>query len=119
MSEQLWKSFENLWSTNDYEARERFVEFEDLPRDLILEILSSEGDLGILSALAANIRLPSDIAEDMYSYKFALSQDEDVNLIIYRGLARNASLPIGILQRLANCEDEEIAEIASETLKSL
>jgi hypothetical protein len=48
MSEQLWETFESLWKTDDYNARESFVEFEDLPRDLILEILASEGDLGIL-----------------------------------------------------------------------
>jgi len=119
MNEQLWKTFENLWRTNDYEARERFAEFEDLPRDLILEILASEGDLGILKALAANVRLPLDIAENMYAYKYALSQDEDTDLMIYRGLARNTSLSIELLQRLANCEDEEIAEIAGETLESL
>jgi hypothetical protein len=119
MNEQLWKTFENLWRTNDYEARERFAEFEDLPRALILEILASEGDLGILKALAANFRLPLDIAENMYAYKYALSQDEDTDLMIYRGLARNTSLSIELLQRLANCKDEEIAEIAGETLESL
>jgi len=119
MSEQLWETFESLWKTHDYNARERFVEFEDLPRDLILEILASEGDLGILSALAANRKLPFDIAEDMYAYKYALSQDEDSDLMIHRGLARNTSLPAELLQRLANSEDEEIAEIAGETQKSL
>jgi len=119
MSEQLWETFENLWRTKDYEAREKFAEFEDLPRDLFLEILASEGDLGILSALAANTRLPTDIAEGMYAYNYALSQDEDEELMIHRGLARNASLSVDLLQRLANCEEEEIAEIAAETLESL
>jgi hypothetical protein len=72
-----------------------------------------------LGALARNNRLPLDIAEDMYAYNFALSQDEDEELMIHRGLARNASFSIDLLQRLANCEDEEIAEIAVETLESL
>jgi hypothetical protein len=39
--------------------------------------------------------------------------------MIYRGLARNTSLSIELLRRLANCEDEEKAEIAGETLESL
>jgi len=118
MTKQAWTRYEAIWSLDDFEARERFAEFEELPRDLILDILSSEGDLGILCALGANPHLPNDLAWKMFNYEYALTIDEDPELMIHRGLARNTSSPLDLLHELSESSNEEIAEIARETLES-
>ncbi len=119
MSDALWEQYEELWGSDDFNARERFAQFEVLTNEIILDILSSEGDLGILSALAANENLPAEIAQGMFDYEYAISQEEDLDLSIHRGLASNASLSPDLLQQLSESEDEEVAEIAQETLDSL
>lgn len=119
MDQQAWTRYEEIWGSDNFEARERFAEFEKLPEDLILDILSSEGDLGILCALGANAHLPSDLAWKMFNYEFALTIDEDPELMVHRGLAGNASSPLDLLNELSKSSNEEIAEIARETLESL
>jgi len=119
MTQQAWIRYEEIWSSDNFEARERFAEFEELPKDLILEILSSEGDLGILCALGANKILPSDLAWKMFNYEYALTIDEDPELMVHRGLAGNTSSPLDLLNELSKSSNEEIAEIARETLESL
>lgn len=119
MTQQAWIRYEEIWSLDNFEARERFAEFEELPKDLILEILSSEGDLGILCALGANKLLPSDLAWKMFNYEYALTIDEDPELMVHRGLAGNTSSPLDLLNELSKSSNEEIAEIARETLDSL
>ena len=118
MNQEIWNRFEKLWVGDDYDARERFAKKEDLPRDLILEILSGEGDLGILCALGANPKLPADIAWGMFNYDYAITIEEDSELMVHRGLAENKSVPKELLHELANSENEEISEIAIETLGS-
>ena len=116
MTQQAWTRYEEIWSSDDFEARERFAEFEELPKDLILDILSSEGDLGILCALGANKYLPNDLAWKMFNYEYALTIDEDPELMVHRGLARNTSSPLDLLNELSKSSNEEIAEIARESL---
>jgi len=118
VNQEIWNRFEKLWVGDDYDARERFAKKEDLPRDLILEILSGEGDLGILCALGANPKLPADIAWGMFNYDYAITIEEDSELMVHRGLAENKSVPKELLHELANSENEEISEIAIETLGS-
>lgn len=117
MAQQAWTRYEEFWSSDNFEARERFAEFEELPRDLILDILSSEGDLGILCALSANKHLPNDLAWKMFNYEYALTINEDSDLMVHRGLARNTSSPPDLLNELSKSSNEEIAEIARENLE--
>lgn len=119
MVEDIWDRYEELWGEDDFDAREHFARVEQLPNDLVLEILSSEGDLGILCALGSNINLAPEIAWNMYNYEYALTSDEDPESMVHRGLAENKSVPIDLLLELANSENEEIAEIAKESLDSL
>ena len=55
----------------------------------------------------------------MHNYEYALTSDEDPESMVHRGLAENKSAPVDLLLELANSENEEIAEIAQETLDSL
>ena len=119
MNDEIWTRYNELWSGDDFDAREKFAVNKNLPRDLILDLLESEGDLEILCALGSNSHLPPDIAEKMFNYEYSLSEDEDPDLLIHRGLAQNSALPAELLTRLAGSEDQEIAEIAQETLDSL
>ena len=119
MVKGIWDRYEELWDGDDFDAREKFARRERLPNDLVLEILSSEGDLDILCALGSNINLAPEIAWNMYNYEYALTSDEDPNSMVHRGLAENKSAPADLLLKLVNSENEEIAEIAQETLDSL
>ena len=119
MVEVIWDRYNALWGGDDFDAKENFARGERLPNDLVLEILSSEGDLGILCALGSNINLAPDIAWNMHNYEYALTSDEDPESMVHRGLAENKSAPADLLLKLANSENEEIAEIAQETLDGL
>ena len=119
MTDELWEKYEELWNSDDFDAREKFAQFEALSTEIFLDILSSEGDLGILSALAANENLPAEIAQGMFEYEYTMSREEDSDLSIHRGLASNPSLSPQLLQELADSDDEEVAEIAQETLDSI
>jgi hypothetical protein len=119
MAENFWDKYEELWGGDDFDAKEKFVRLYNLPNDLVLDILSSEGDLEILCALGSNINLSPEIAWNMFNYEYALTADEDSEGMIHRGLATNKSAPADLLHALANSENEEIAEIAQETLDNL
>ena len=111
--------YEEVRSSEDFNAIERFVLRRDLPDDLVREILNSEGDLGILSSLASNESLMAKFLEDLYHYKGAISKEEDVDEAVLYGLAGNRSAGKKILQDLARHENEEIAELAQETLSRM
>ena len=119
MVEDIWDRYEELWGGDDFDARENFARTESLPNDLVLDILSSEGDLEILCALGSNKNLAPEIAWNMFNYEYSLTSDEDPEAMVHRGLAENKSAPADLLRELANSENEEIAEIAQETLDSL
>jgi hypothetical protein len=115
----IWDEYEEIVGSDDFNAREKFVLREDLPDSLVQEILDSEGDLGILSSLASNQALSKGFLEGIFRYEFAISEDEDPDYVILRGLAQNPSAGEEILRELAEHDDEEIAEIAQETLEGL
>ncbi len=119
MNNDLWEEYEELFSSDDFEARERFVRREDLTDVVIQDILENEGDLGILSSLAENPILKSEYLIGLFNYEYAISQEEDDDLSILRGLASNPSSAGEILDALAEHDDEEIAEIAIETRENL
>ena len=115
----IWEEYEEIVSSDDFNAREKFALREDLPDSLVQEILDSEGDLEILSSLASNQTLNKSFLEGIFKYEYAISEQEDPEQVILRGLAQNPSAGEEILRALAEHDDEEIAEIAQETLEGL
>jgi hypothetical protein len=115
----IWEEYEEIRSSEDFNAIERFVLRTDLPDDLVREILDSEGDLGILSSLASNEALKAEFLEDLYHYQGAISKEEDAGETVLYGLAGNRSVGKEILQNLAEHDNEEISELAKETLSGM
>jgi hypothetical protein len=115
----VWEEFEEIASSEDFNARERFMLRDDLPDDLVREIIQTEGDVGILSSLASNKNLKLEFLEDLFLYRGAIAKEEDPEESVFYGLAENPSAGKGILEQLANHENDEIAESAQQTLSKL
>lgn len=113
-----WEEYEEIASSEDFNARERFMLRHDLPDDLVREIIQTEGDVGILSSLASNKNLKLEFLEDLFLYRGAIAKDEDPEESVFYGLAENPSAGKGILEQLAKHENEEIAESAQKTLST-
>jgi hypothetical protein len=115
----VWEEYEEIASSEDFNARERFMLRDDLPDDLVREIIQTEGDVGILSSLASNKNLKLEFLEDLFLYRGAIAKEEDPEESVFYGLAENPSAGKGILEQLANHENDEIAESAQQTLSKL
>ena len=113
-----WEEYEEIASSEDFKARERFMLRDDLPDELVREIIQTEGDVGILSSLASNKNLKLEFLEDLFLYRGAIAKDEDPEESVFYGLAENPSAGKGILEQLAKHENEEIAESAQKTLST-
>ena len=114
-----WEEYEEISSSEDFNARERFMLRDDLPDDLVREIIQTEGDVGILSSLASNKNLKLEFLEDLFLYRGAIAKEEDPEESVFYGLAENPSAGKGILEQLASHENDEIAESAQQTLSYL
>jgi hypothetical protein len=115
----VWEEYEEIASSEDFNARERFMLRDDLPDDLVREIIQTEGDVGILSSLASNKNLKLEFLEDLFLYRGAIAKEEDPEESVFYGLAENPSAGKGILEQLASHENDEIAESAQQTLSKL
>jgi hypothetical protein len=115
----VWEEYEEIASSEDFNARERFMLRDDLPDDLVREIIQTEGDVGILSSLASNKNLKLEFLEDLFLYRGAIAKEEDPEESVFYGLAENPSAGKGILEQLASHENDEIAESAQQTLSYL
>ena len=73
----VWEEYEEIASSEDFNARERFMLRDDLPDDLVREIIQTEGDVGILSSLASNKNLKREFLEDLFLYRGAIAKEED------------------------------------------
>ena len=113
---EIWAEYEELASSDDFNARERFMLRDDLPDELVQEILSSEGDIEILASLASNQNIAKVYLKGLYNYEYQVSEDDDPDLYILKALAGNPSVGLTILNELSEHEDEEVAEIAKETI---
>jgi hypothetical protein len=117
--EAIWRKYEEIRASEDFNANEQFVLRADLPDDLIREIVDSEGDLGILNSLASNQAVKLEFLEDLYYYRGAITKEEDSEELVLLGLSDNRSAGEKILKELAEHENPEIAESAQRTLSKM